>query len=173
MRSSWSRLLASPVAVFPSLRHGRRAGLLCDEVQVGARRPLARTLRDTALTVAWLYACTWWPHSDDGGVTWSAEHLHVPFRQTPIDANNSFAGKTDIMWSVDQAKVVNGETYYAFTKIGAYPQSPPEVPPATLARVHVSSDVAAADSVDRAPTNPTARCGPHPRRCGLWYPPTC
>eukprot|EP00117_Sycon_ciliatum_P016700 scpid101160/ scgid0848/ len=48
-------------------------------------------------------------------------------RLTSIDTSNSFSGKVKIMWSVDQAKLDAHDTlYYSFTKIGVYPQNPPE-----------------------------------------------
>jgi hypothetical protein len=66
--------------------------------------------------------------SDDGAKTWSPERYEIPYRVTAIDAANSFgdAGATKMMWSVDQAKTRNGSVYYAFTKIGAYSQAPPQ-----------------------------------------------
>eukprot|EP00947_MAST-08B_sp_MAST-8B-sp1_P002132 g2132.t1 len=64
--------------------------------------------------------------SDDGGRSWSAERVVVPYRETGLDRNNSFAGKVKQMWCVDQTKVVGGTTYVAFTKIGSYIQNPPE-----------------------------------------------
>lgn len=66
-------------------------------------------------------------HSDDGGYTWSAQRYNVPYPEAPIDRANSFNGKVRIMWSVDQAKVHDGKVMYAFTRIGTYPQGPPEV----------------------------------------------
>lgn len=63
--------------------------------------------------------------SDDGGRSWS-ERVEVPYRLTPLDYNNSFAGKVKIMWCVDQIKVRKGRTYHAFTKIGTYVQNAPQ-----------------------------------------------
>ena len=63
--------------------------------------------------------------SDDAGRTWGPR-VAVPYRETPVDRNNSYHGKTRIMWSVDQVKVRNGTSYHAFTKIGSLLQAPPE-----------------------------------------------
>ena len=65
-------------------------------------------------------------YSDSGGLTWSSEHYVIPYRETAVDRHNSFAGKTKIMWSVDQSKVRDGTVYWAFTKIGSYTQEPPQ-----------------------------------------------
>jgi hypothetical protein len=65
-------------------------------------------------------------YTDDGGDTWSADRYEVPYALTSIDRNNSWKGAVKIMWSVDQVKVRGGRTFHAFTKIGTYPQSPPE-----------------------------------------------
>ena len=70
--------------------------------------------------------------SDDGGVSWSAERLLVPYRTTAVDRGNCFPGHPEVngsvkmMWTVDQAKIREGTAYFAFTKIGTYPQGPPE-----------------------------------------------
>lgn len=70
--------------------------------------------------------------TDDSGLSWSAQRLMVPYRMTAVDRANSFPGhpKMDgtirMMWTVDQAKVRDGVVYFAFTKIGGYPQDPPE-----------------------------------------------
>ena len=64
--------------------------------------------------------------SDDAGETWSAARYAVPFRATAIDRRNTWNGSVSIMWSVDQVSVRNGTTFHAFTKIGTYPQDPPE-----------------------------------------------
>jgi hypothetical protein len=64
--------------------------------------------------------------TDDGGLTWSSSRFPVPYRETAIDRANTWGGKVRIMWSVDQVETRNGSTYHAFTKIGTYPQSPPE-----------------------------------------------
>jgi hypothetical protein len=58
--------------------------------------------------------------------TWSPTYVDVPYRSTWIDGNNSFHGATNMMWSVDQVKVVGNRTFHAFTKIGAYDQQHPE-----------------------------------------------
>lgn len=65
-------------------------------------------------------------YSDDGGTTWNSPRLFVNYSSTAIDYNNSWKGKNHIMWSVDQVKARGNSTYHAFTKIGTYPQSPPE-----------------------------------------------
>lgn len=65
-------------------------------------------------------------YTDDGGESWSAARFAVPFRSTAIDRANTWNGSVRIMWSVDQVATRNGTTYHAFTKIGSYPQSPPE-----------------------------------------------
>eukprot|EP00117_Sycon_ciliatum_P044387 scpid29482/ scgid0848/ len=66
-------------------------------------------------------------YSDDRGATWSKARYEIPYRLTSIDTSNSFSGKVKIMWSVDQAKLDAHDTlYYSFTKIGVYPQNPPE-----------------------------------------------
>ena len=67
--------------------------------------------------------------SDDAGETWSSDRILVPYPQTWIDRNNNpFKGKVNIMWTVDQIKTSkdDGAVYFAFTKIGAYVQNPPE-----------------------------------------------
>jgi hypothetical protein len=64
--------------------------------------------------------------TDDGGATWSAARYAVPYRATAIDRGNTWNGSVRIMWSVDQVAARNGSTFHAFTKIGTYPQSPPE-----------------------------------------------
>ena len=50
----------------------------------------------------------------------------IPRRQTALDRSNTFAGKTQIFWNVDQIKTRNGTAYFMYTKIGQYTQNPPE-----------------------------------------------
>lgn len=65
-------------------------------------------------------------YSDDGGMSWSSSRYPVPYRATAVDRANTWNGSVRIMWSVDQVETRNGSTYHAFTKIGTYPQNPPE-----------------------------------------------
>ena len=65
-------------------------------------------------------------YTDDGGATWSPELYNITTRQTAIDRNNSFNGKTSIFWNVDQFKHRGNDTYAMFTKINQYVQNPPE-----------------------------------------------
>eukprot|EP00939_MAST-03C_sp_MAST-3C-sp1_P003785 g3785.t1 len=67
-------------------------------------------------------------YSDDGGESWSDERYPVPYPETWIDRNNvPFRGSTKIMWTVDPCRVTSdGSVVFAFTKIGAYVQNPPE-----------------------------------------------
>eukprot|EP00941_MAST-03F_sp_MAST-3F-sp1_P001473 g1473.t1 len=67
-------------------------------------------------------------YSEDGGKSWSKKRYLVPYPSTWIDRQNSFHGKTNIMWTVDQVKVRNGTVYFAFTKIKTSPINP-LVPP--------------------------------------------
>lgn len=64
--------------------------------------------------------------SEDGGETFSAERLVVPYRLTSVDSHNDFGGTTKEMWTVDQTKVRGGVAYFAFTKIEHYLLAPPE-----------------------------------------------
>lgn len=66
--------------------------------------------------------------SDDGGVTWSDDRHRVAYPKTWIDKHNTFNGSTNIMWTVDHIKtdLSSGIVSFAFTKIGAYVQNPPE-----------------------------------------------
>ncbi|EDQ91788.1 uncharacterized protein MONBRDRAFT_22941 [Monosiga brevicollis MX1] len=65
-------------------------------------------------------------YTDDGGASWSPNFYNISNRQTAIDRNNSFAGRTNIFWNVDQFKSRGNDTYAMFTKIKSYPQNPPE-----------------------------------------------
>ena len=72
-------------------------------------------------------------HSDDGGRSWSVTRQVIDYRLTSIDRTNTFHGATREMWNVDQIKVdsrnSNGRgatAYFAFTKIGGYPQNAPQ-----------------------------------------------
>jgi hypothetical protein len=72
-------------------------------------------------------------YTDDFGLSWSEERFVVPYRLTAVDRSNSFPGRpelsngtTRIMWTTDQTKVRDGVAYFGFTKIGTYPQGPPE-----------------------------------------------
>ena len=74
------------------------------------------------------YVVRW---SDDAGVSWSAERVVLPWRQTAIDRSNvPFNGSTVMFWSVDQYKSrADGDdatVYLGFTKIGTYAYTPPE-----------------------------------------------
>ena len=74
------------------------------------------------------YVARW---SDDAGLTWSAERVVLPWRQTAIDRSNvPFNGSTVMFWSVDQFKSrADGDdatVYLGFTKIGTYSYAPPE-----------------------------------------------
>jgi hypothetical protein len=40
--------------------------------------------------------------SDTGGRSWSQQRYPVPYRNTAIDRNNTWGGKVQIMWNVDQ-----------------------------------------------------------------------
>jgi len=70
-------------------------------------------------------------YSDDNGRSWS-EPWELPLPTTAIDLGNSWAGKVQIFWNVDVFHTwpVPGQAWPAagffFTKIGVYPQSPPE-----------------------------------------------
>merc|ERR1719174_807016 len=44
--------------------------------------------------------------SSDGGETWS-NYSTIPLRQTALDRKNTFHGKTQIFWNVDQIKTRN------------------------------------------------------------------
>ena len=52
----------------------------------------------------------------------------VPYRLTPLDMHNSWAGSVKTMWCVDQVKVIDHTTtaIYGFTKIGTYVQNAPQ-----------------------------------------------
>jgi hypothetical protein len=70
-------------------------------------------------------------YTDDNGRTWS-DPMQLPLPITAIDLNNTWSGKVQIFWNVDVFHTwpVSGQTHAAagffFTKIGIYPQSPPE-----------------------------------------------
>ena len=67
-------------------------------------------------------------YSDDGGRSWSAERLHVPYPNTAIDRENTWGGAVQIMWNVDLVKtMLDGKTaIVGFTKIGTYVQNAPQ-----------------------------------------------
>lgn len=70
-------------------------------------------------------------YSDDNGRSWS-EPWQLPLPITAIDVNNTWSAKVQIFWNVDVFHTwpVSGQAHEAtgffFTKIGNYPQSPPE-----------------------------------------------
>ena len=75
----------------------------------------------------------WMKYTDDFGSNWSTERYLVPYRTTAVDRSNAFPGHpgisngtTKIMWTTDQAKIRAGKVFIGFTKIGVYPQGPPE-----------------------------------------------
>ncbi len=54
--------------------------------------------------------------SDDAGETWSdATRIHIP--KTEADLNNTFGGKVQMFWGVDEPVVVGSRTLIALTKI--------------------------------------------------------
>ncbi len=55
-------------------------------------------------------------HSDDGGTTWS-EPTRIDIPLTWADMNNTFKGKAQMFWGVDEPIAVEGSVLIAFTKI--------------------------------------------------------
>lgn len=65
--------------------------------------------------------------TNDFGTTWSKRRVEVPYRMTPVDANNPWKGKVRLMWTIDKPTVSpKGVVSVAFTKIGSYLIDPPE-----------------------------------------------
>lgn len=70
----------------------------------------------------------WLRRSIDGGLTWGnkTERWEVPVRETTIDRENSWHGKTRIQWLVDKGFTTqSGGAYVAFAKVGTYVVNPP------------------------------------------------
>ena len=65
-------------------------------------------------------------YSDDMGASWSSRRYEVPYPLTWIDRQNVFNGSVRMMWTVDQLKVRDGVAWLGFTKIGGFPQAPPQ-----------------------------------------------
>jgi hypothetical protein len=65
-------------------------------------------------------------YSDNVGASWSEQRWDVPYPLTAIDRQNVFNGTVKMMWTVDQFKVRNGVAWLGFTKIGGFPQAPPQ-----------------------------------------------
>jgi hypothetical protein len=65
----------------------------------------------------------WLRRSLDGGQTWGSttERWEIPVRETKIDRENSWNGKTRIMWAVDKGFVSPSHgAFLAFAKVGTY-----------------------------------------------------
>ncbi len=61
-------------------------------------------------------------YSDDNGQTWSEKRYRLPVRLTDVDTNNDFKGKVQMLWGIDKPHEIDGVLYFAFTKLGVFPQ---------------------------------------------------
>ncbi|TZF86373.1 hypothetical protein FW774_04830 (plasmid) [Pedobacter sp. BS3] len=59
--------------------------------------------------------------SDDNGKTWS-QRYRLPVRKTSLDFNNDFKGKVQMFWGIDKPDKIKSSIYFAFTKLGKFPQ---------------------------------------------------
>ncbi|QGY47818.1 hypothetical protein GM418_30430 [Maribellus comscasis] len=58
-------------------------------------------------------------YSDDEGISWSKRY-RLDVRKTPVDLNNNWSGKVQIMWGIGKPVDVDNGMMFAFTKIGQY-----------------------------------------------------
>ena len=58
-------------------------------------------------------------YSDDEGKNWSDRH-RLDVRKTPVDFNNDWNGKVQILWGIGKPVDVDEGMMFAFTKIGKY-----------------------------------------------------
>ena len=61
-------------------------------------------------------------YSDDNGNTWSNQRYRIPIRVTAADIYNEFYGKVQMFWGIDKPHYFNGAVYFAFSKLGEFPQ---------------------------------------------------
>ncbi len=61
-------------------------------------------------------------YSDDSGKTWSKERYRIPIRKTAADIFNDFDGFVQMFWGIDKPHFCQGSVYFAFSKLGKFPQ---------------------------------------------------
>lgn len=79
-------------------------------------------LNDKPVKQAGLLGWYCYKYSDDNGLTWSKRY-RLPVRKTPVDMNNDFKGQVQLLWGIDKPHLIGKSVYFAFTKLGKFPQS--------------------------------------------------
>jgi hypothetical protein len=59
-------------------------------------------------------------YSDDNGRSWSPERYRLPMRLTACDLANDWGGQVQIFWGICKPQIINGDAYFAFSKLGKY-----------------------------------------------------
>jgi len=59
-------------------------------------------------------------YSDDHGRTWSSDRRPVPVRETAIDRENPYGGKTRFFWNVGRPFIHDGAAYVPLHKVGGF-----------------------------------------------------
>ena len=80
------------------------------------------TVRGKSIKQAGLLGWYCYKYSDDNGNTWSNQRYRIPIRVTAADIYNEFYGKVQMFWGIDKPHYFNGAVYFAFSKLGEFPQ---------------------------------------------------
>lgn len=80
------------------------------------------TVKGRPIKQAGLLGWYCYKYSDDQGKTWS-DRFRLPVRKTAVDRNNEWQGDVQMFWGIDKPHIINNSLFFAFTKLGKFPQS--------------------------------------------------
>ena len=79
-------------------------------------------VKDKPVKQAGLLGWYCYKYSDDNGKTWSAR-FRLPLKKTAVDFANDWKGDVQMFWGIDKPHMVRNNLFFAFTKLGKFPQS--------------------------------------------------
>ena len=79
-------------------------------------------VREKPIKQAGLLGWYCYKYSDDSGLSWSRERYRIPIRTTAADVFNEFDGLVQMFWGIDKPHYYKGSVYFAFSKLGKFPQ---------------------------------------------------
>jgi hypothetical protein len=79
-------------------------------------------VNDRPIKQAGLLGWYCYKYSDDNGKTWS-RRFRLPIKKTAVDLNNEWHGDVQMFWGIDKPHLVRNKLFFAFTRLGKFPQS--------------------------------------------------